>query len=133
MLIRSLSFFAALLLSLAGIAPAAQARGIVLEGNYVHAQGDWGTELGGGLETGSGGFAVRPIVGAFLHDGDTSFYAKGEVTYTIPAFAEVGGGVRLSGDKARLYGTASVPLAPFLRLKGNVGDHYYGVGLRVGF
>lgn len=129
---RALLAALALPLSLC-LSPTAHANGIVLEGNYGHAQGDWGTELGGGIEVGGGGFALRPMVGAFIHDGDTSIYGKVEGTYAIPAVAEVGAGARISGDKARIYGTAAIPIAPWISLKGNVGDHYYAIGLRAGF
>lgn len=119
--------------SLIGLAPAAQAETIVVEANYARAQGDWGAELGGGMSLEGGGFALRPMAGAFIRDGDTSLYAKAEATYTFPMFAEVGAGARFSGDKTRIYGTASVPLLPMLRLKGNIGDRYYAIGLRAGF
>jgi hypothetical protein len=60
-------------------------------------------------------------------------YGKIEATYTIPLFAEIGAGARFSSDKVRPYGTASVPLGPMIRLKGNAGPKYYAAGLRVGF
>ena len=60
-------------------------------------------------------------------------YGRVEATYAIPAFAEVGGGVRLSKDKASPYGTIALPLGPSLRLKGNAGDRYYALGLTARF
>ena len=60
-------------------------------------------------------------------------YAKIEATYSIPMFAEIGGGARFSSDKVRPYGTVAVPLAPKIRLKGNAGPKYYALGLTAGF
>jgi hypothetical protein len=110
------------------IASPASANGIALEANAARSHGEWGTELGAGLDLGSGAISLRPMVGAFVAD-DTRLYMKGEATVTIPAFAEVGAGARLIGDHVRAYGTASVPLAPKLRLKGNLGEGYGAVGL----
>ncbi len=124
---------ALLVLGFLAIVPAAHANGVVVEGNYARAGGNWGTELGGGLDVGAGPISIRPIAGVFLRDGGTAFYAKGEATFTLPASAEIGAGARFSGDKARVYGTASIPLLPWVRLKGNVGDRYYAIGLRAGF
>lgn len=61
------------------------------------------------------------------------FYGKVEATYTFVGALEVGGGARYSSDKVRPYGTASFAVAPKLRLKGNVGDRYYALGLRADF
>ena len=60
-------------------------------------------------------------------------YGKIEATYTFPMFAEVGAGARFSGDKVRPYGTASFAVAPKIRVKGNIGDQYYALGLRADF
>ncbi|CAN5362882.1 hypothetical protein BH10PSE12_BH10PSE12_27600 [soil metagenome] len=120
-------------LTLAGHAAPAQAETIVVEGNGVRAQGEWGGELGAGYTFGKAGFALRPIAGAYFKDSGTKIYGKVEATYTIPLSAEIGAGARFSGDKTRLYGTASMPLLPGIRLKGNLGSHYYAVGLRAGF
>ena len=119
--------------AMAAYAPVAQAEGIVMEGNGARAQGEWGGELGAGYSFGAAGFALRPIGGAFFSDGGTKVYGKVEATYTIPLSAEIGAGARFSGDKTRVYGTASMPLFPGVRLKGNLGGHYYAVGLRAGF
>jgi hypothetical protein len=118
---------------LAAATSPAYANGVVAEANYARANGNWGTELGGGLDVGAGPISIRPIAGVFLRDGGTAFYAKGEATFTLPASAEIGAGARFSGDRVRAYGTASVPLLPWIRLKGNIGDRYYAIGLRAGF
>lgn len=60
-------------------------------------------------------------------------YGKVELTYSIPMFAEVGGGARFSSDKVRPYGIVAVPLAPKVRVKGNAGPEYFAVGLMAGF
>jgi len=60
-------------------------------------------------------------------------YGKIEATYTLLGGIEFGGGARFSGEKVRPYGTISAPLAPRIRIKGNVGDHYYAAGLRAAF
>lgn len=57
-------------------------------------------------------------------------YAKVEATYSIPLVATVGAGVRLSERRTTPYGTVALPLAPTIKLKGNVGDGYYALGLR---
>ncbi|WP_336959467.1 hypothetical protein [Sphingobium aquiterrae] len=106
----------------------AHAEGLVAEANAARSHSDWGAELGGGLNLSSGPFTVRPMAGAFLGD-TTRLYVKGEATVTIPAFVEIGAGARLISDHLRAYGTASVPLGPMLRLKGNLGDGYGAVGL----
>lgn len=106
----------------------AHAEGLVAEANAARSHGDWGGELGGGLNFSSGPFTLRPMAGAFFGD-TTRLYVKGEATVTIPAFVEIGAGARLISDHVRAYGTASVPLGPMLRLKGNLGDGYGAVGL----
>jgi hypothetical protein len=120
-------------LTMAGLSTTARAEGLVIEGNGVRAQGDWGGELGAGYNFGRAGFALRPIAGAYFNDSGTKIYGKVEATYTIPLSAEIGAGARFSGDRTRIYGTASVALFPGIRLKANLGDHYYAVGLRAGF
>lgn len=60
-------------------------------------------------------------------------YGKVEATYTLIGSLEFGAGARFSSEKVRAYGTASIPLAPRFRAKGNVGDRYYAVGLRADF
>ena len=57
-------------------------------------------------------------------------YGRLEATYTIPATGfQFGGGARFSSEKVRPYGTIAVPLGPKLKLKGNVGDKYYALGI----
>lgn len=117
-----------------GFGSVAHADGIVVEGNGARAQGDWGGEAGLGYSFDAGGFALRPIVGGFFSSGnDMRAYGKVEATYTIPLSAELGAGARISGDKSRIYATASLPLAPRIRMKANVGDRYYALGLRASF
>jgi len=52
----------------------AQADGLLIEGNGARAHSEWGGELGVGYNVGAGGFAVRPIVGAFIYQGDNDRY-----------------------------------------------------------
>lgn len=106
----------------------AHAEGLVAEANAARSHGQWGAELGGGFNLASGPFSLRPMAGAFIGD-DTRLYIKGEATVTIPAFLEIGAGARFISDHLRAYGTASVPLGPMVRLKGNLGDGYGAVGL----
>lgn len=57
-------------------------------------------------------------------------YGRVEATYTIPAGPEIGGGARFAVDeKVRPYGTVALALGPKLKLKGNVGDRYYALGV----
>jgi hypothetical protein len=67
------------------------------------------------------------------NDAAVKPYGKIEATYTLLGSLEFGGGARFSSEKVRAYGTTSVPLAPLVRLKGNIGDRYYAIGLRAGF
>ena len=78
------------------------------------------------------------FTGQFASDGKcdntaVKAYGKIEATYTLPASIEFGGGARFSSEKVRPYGTASFPLGPKIRVKGNAGDRYYAVGLRADF
>lgn len=57
-------------------------------------------------------------------------YAKVEATYSIPLIATVGAGVRFSERRTTPYGTVAIPLAPTIKLKGNVGDRYFALGIR---
>jgi opacity protein-like surface antigen len=59
-------------------------------------------------------------------------YGRVEATYDVPLFATVGIGARI-GDEVKPYGTVAVPLAPKIQLKGNAGDGYYSLGLRLNF
>ncbi len=60
-------------------------------------------------------------------------YGKIEATFTIPLGPEIGAGARFSSDRVKAYGTASFAVAPRLRLKANIGDDYYALGLRAAF
>jgi hypothetical protein len=116
-----------------GFASAAQAEGLGVEGGYGRADGHWGTELGAGYALGVAGFRLTPGGGVFLRDGDARLYGRMEATYTIPLSLTLGAGVRVSSDNARPYATVAMPVIPMLRLKGNVGPHYYGIGLAFGY
>jgi len=52
----------------------AMANGIALEANGARAQGVWGGELGVGYSLSAGGFSLRPMVGAFVYQGDNDRY-----------------------------------------------------------
>ncbi len=79
-------------------------------------------------------------------DGDTGRYAKSsycdntavniygkvEATYSIPLIATIGAGVRFSERDTTPYGTVALPITPGLKVKGNIGDGFYAVGLRLG-
>ncbi|PJG49815.1 hypothetical protein CAF53_11335 [Sphingobium sp. LB126] len=115
------------------LAPAAHAEGIGAELNYGRADGHWGTEIGAGYAMGMGGFRLTPGGGVYLRDGDTKLYGRVEASYTLPASATIGAGVRFSGDNIRPYATLAMPLIPKLRAKANVGPKYYAVGLTLGY
>lgn len=52
----------------------ALANGIALEANGARAHGVWGGELGIGYSLTAGGFSLRPMVGAFIYQGDNDRY-----------------------------------------------------------
>ena len=112
---------------------AAQAEGLGAELNYGRADGHWGTEIGAGYAMDVAGFSLTPGAGVYLRDGDTKLYGRVEATYSLPAFATIGAGVRFSGDNTRPYATIAMPLIPKLRAKGNIGPKYYAVGLTLGY
>lgn len=120
-----------------GGAQGAQANGLVAEANLARWHGDWGGELGAGYAFEAAGFTLRPMAGVMLQDdGDgtgTKLYGKIEASYTLPASVELGLGARLSGDRTRSYALVSLPLAPKIRVKGNVGDGYFALGARLDF
>lgn len=120
-------------LALVALTPAAQAEGIGAELNYGRADGHWGTEIGAGYAMGFGGFSLTPGGGAYLRDGDTKLYGRVEATYSLPASATIGAGIRFSGENTRPYATLAMPLIPKLRAKANVGPRYYTVGLTLGY
>lgn len=121
------------LLGILGFAPAARAEGLGAELNYGRADGHWGTEIGAGYAFGVAGFSLTPGAGVYLRDGDTKLYGRVEATYSMPAFASIGAGVRFSSDSTRPYATIAMPIIPKLRVKGNVGPKYYTVGLTLGY
>ena len=124
---------AASLLGFLALAPAAHAEGLGAELNYGRADGHWGTEIGAGYALDVAGFGLTPGAGIYLHDGDAKLYGRVEATYSLPAFATIGAGVRFSGDNTRPYATIAMPIIPKLRVKGNVGPKYYAVGLTLGY
>lgn len=52
------------------------ANGIMLEANGARAHERWGGELGVGYAFSAGGFSLRPIVGAFIYQGDNDRYEE---------------------------------------------------------
>ena len=87
-------------------------------------------------DNGSNGQACRDSSNGRYADKDlcsntrARAYGRVEATYSIPMIATVGVGARVS-DKVKPYGTVAFPIAPKLQLKGNAGDQYYAVGLRL--
>ena len=132
MLSRAKLAAAALLGSLA-MTPAAHAEGLGAEVNYGRANGHWGTEIGAGYALDVAGFSLTPGAGVYLRDGEAKLYGRVEATYSLPAFATIGAGIRFSGDNSRPYATIAMPIVPKLRVKGNVGPKYYAVGLTLGY
>lgn len=128
-------------LALAAAAPAlalafavpAYADGLGAEVNYGRADGHWGAEVGAGYAIGLAGFSLTPGGGVYLRDGDARLYGRVEAAYTIPLFATIGAGVRVSSDEARPYATLAMPILPKVRAKANAGPHYYAVGLTLGY
>jgi hypothetical protein len=149
-------------LSIFALATPALAANVVAEADVARAEGDWGGELAAGVPViEDGGFSITPGVGAFFHKRDhdgfykdssdcfrssndeqvsdgkcdnsgTKVFAKVEATYRLPLFA-VGLGARFIGGDLRAYGTAAMPLMPFLDGKVNVGDHYLAAGVQARF
>lgn len=138
-------------------APAAAQIGI--EGNLAEVDGEFGGELGVTYDLfDSAGFTLRSGAGAFIFDEEDSdagnrvcretvdgnlvgssdcdgtsvnAYGRLELTYDLPILS-VGGGLRL-GDELNPYVTLAGSLAPFVKLKANLGDDYYAGGITVGF
>jgi len=149
------------LCALAAASPAAAK--VVAEADVARAEGDWGGEVSVGVPVISdGGFSITPSVGAFFHkrdhdgfyeddgqclrrsddaevsggrcdDSGTKIFAKAEAVYRLPMSFALGVGARLIGDDLRAYGTASMPLAPFIDGKVNIGDHYLAAGVQARF
>lgn len=69
----------------------------------------------------------------FCENANLTPFGRVEATFAIPLVAEVGAGVRMSKSETMPYATAAMPFFPGVKLKGNVGDGYYALGLRVGF
>jgi hypothetical protein len=150
------------LCALAIVTPASAAT-VTAEANVARSEGDWGGELAVGVPViQDGGFAITPAVGAFFHkrdhdgydtadsqcirqsDGEqvsdgkcdnsgTKIFGKVEATYKLPMSLSFGLGARFIGDDLRGYGTVAMPLAPFIDVKGNIGDHYVAAGLQARF
>jgi len=110
----------------------AHAGGLGGEANYGHAEGRDGAELGAGYALTLEGFSLTPGGGLFIRNGETKAYARAEAAFTVPGSVTVGVGVRVA-EEARPYGTVSVPVMPKVAIKGNVGDHYLAIGLKVGY
>ena len=104
---------------------------VAVEGGGARAEGQWGGEAAVGYGIGAAGFRLTPMVGGFASEGDVRVFGKVEATYSIPLLATIGAGVRVSDRDTTPYGTVALPLAPLLSLKGNVGDGYYALGLRL--
>ena len=132
-MITRVTLAAAALAGSLALAPAAYAEGLGAEVNYGRANGHWGTEIGAGYALDVAGFSLTPGAGVYLRDGATKLYGRVEATYSLPAFATIGAGVRFSGDNARPYATIAMPILPKLRVKGNVGPKYYTAGLTLGY
>ncbi|HUD30241.1 MAG TPA: hypothetical protein VMQ93_15335 [Novosphingobium sp.] len=145
------------------VAVPATAATVTAEANVARSEGDWGGELAVGVPViQDGGFAITPAVGAFFHkrdhdgyyddnsqcfrksddeqvsdgkcdDSGTKIFGKVEATYKLPMSLAFGVGARFIGDDLRAYGTVAMPLAPFIDVKGNIGDHYLAAGLQAKF
>lgn len=76
--------------------------------------------------------------GDLVHDlrcenADLRLIGRVEATYAIPLLAEAGLGVRIAKGATTPYATAAIPIFPMAKLKGNIGEDYIALGLRVGF
>lgn len=76
--------------------------------------------------------------GDLVHDlrcENTDFRLIGrvEATYAIPLLAEAGLGIRITKGATTPYATVAMPIFPMAKLKGNFGEDYMALGLRVGF
>ena len=148
--------------ALAGTSPAMAAT-VTAEANVARSEGDWGGELALGAPIiEDGGFSITPAVGAFFHkrdhdgydhrdsqciresDGEqvsdgkcdnsgTKIFGKVEAMYKLPMSLSFGLGARFIGNDLRGYGTVAMPLAPFIDVKGNIGDHYVAAGVQAKF
>lgn len=118
--------------SCAALATPALAKGPGGEVNYSHIDGHWGTELGAGYAFDAGGFSLTPGVGLEFGNHDTRVFGRVEAAYTVPMAFKFGLGLRI-GNEARPYALVAVPILPRVHVQGNLGPHYYGVGLRLGY
>ena len=146
---------------LASATPAAAK--ITAEANVARSEGDWGGEIAVGVPIiADGPISVTPGVGLFFHDRDhpgyveedsqcfreatgdrvsdgrcdnsgTKVFGKIEGTYRLPMSLALGVGARLIGDDVRAYGTVAMPVAPFIDVKGNIGDNYLAAGIQARF
>lgn len=131
-MVRSKAALSLAALAILGLAVPAAASGLGGEANYGHAEGREGAELGAGYALSLAGFSLTPGAGLFIRDGDTKIYGRVEAAYTLPAALTVGVGVRIA-EEARPYATVALPILPKVAIKGNLGAHYYAIGLKVGY
>jgi hypothetical protein len=131
-MVRSKAALSLATLIILGLAEPGQASGLGGEVNYGHAEGREGAELGAGYALSLEGFSLTPGAGLFVRDGDTKVYGRVEAAYTLPAAMSIGVGLRIA-EETRPYATVALPILPKLALKGNVGAHYYAIGLKVGY
>lgn len=124
---------AAVAVAMTGLIAPAHAEGLGAELNYGRADGHWGAEIGAGYALGIGPFSLTPGAGAYIRDGGTRLYGRVEASYSIPASATIGMGLRVSEARTSPYATVSFPLLPKVALKGNVWTKYYTVGLTLGY
>jgi hypothetical protein len=66
-------------------------------------------------------------------NADLRLIGRLEATYAIPLVAEAGLGVRVTKGDTTPYATVAMPIFPMAKLKGNVGQDYIALGLRIGF
>lgn len=130
---KSIYKLAAAAFTISALTQTAHAEGLGVEANYGRADGHWGTEIGAGYAMNIAGFSLTPGAGVYLRDGDAKLYGRIEATYSLPASATIGAGVRFSGDNTRPYATVAMPILPKLRAKGNIGPKYYALGLTLGY
>ncbi|WP_232491584.1 hypothetical protein [Novosphingobium kaempferiae] len=141
----------------------ATAATVTAEANVARSEGSWGGELAVGVPIiQDGGFSITPAAGVFFHkrdhdgyyednsqcfrrsddeqvgdgkcdDSGTKIFGKVEAMYKLPMSLAFGLGARFIGNDLRAYGTAAMPLAPFVDAKVNVGDHYLAAGFQAKF
>ena len=149
--------------ALATVAATPAAATITADANVARSEGSWGGELAVGMPViEDGGFAITPGVGVFFHkrdhdgyfeddsqcfrrsdgervgdghcdDSGTKIFGKVEATYRLPMALAFGVGARFIGNDLRAYGTAAMPLVPFIDGKINIGDNYLAAGVQARF